>query len=254
MAFGENSFLTGDNGRDMIWNPSNVSQDNNGNFHFGGQQPIYVFGVNVHGYTDNSKNCPYYDGKNNWVYDKVATDNVSDYLSVFQNLLWIANPLAIKNNFSIETDCKISVRVNKEYNDFTATGLNNGQPMYGWEMDDVATTVASKDRQVDALSLINVVPNPYYAFSTYAKNRLDTKVKITNLPENCVIKIYNISGKLIRTFKKSSPLSYVDWDLKNNQAIPIASGVYLIHVEVEGVGSTVIKFFGGMRQIDLETI
>jgi hypothetical protein len=126
--------------------------------------------------------------------------------------------------------------------------------MYGWEMDEVATTVASKDRQVDALSLINVVPNPYYAFSTYEKNRLDTKVKITNLPENCVIKIYNISGKLIRTFKKASPLSYVDWDLKNNQAIPIASGVYLIHIEVEGIGSTVIKFFGGMRQIDLETI
>jgi hypothetical protein len=126
--------------------------------------------------------------------------------------------------------------------------------MYGWEMDEVATTVASKDRQVDALSLINIVPNPYYAFSTYEKNRLDTKVKITNLPENCVIKIYNISGKLIRTFKKASPLSYIDWDLKNSQAIPIASGVYLIHVEVEGVGSTVIKFFGGMRQIDLETI
>jgi hypothetical protein len=69
-----------------------------------------------------------------------------------------------------------------------------------------------------------------------------------------VVKIYNISGKLIRTFKKASPLSYVDWDLKNNQAIPIASGVYLIHIEVEGIGSTVIKFFGGMRQIDLETI
>ena len=134
MAFGENSFLTGDNGRDMIWNPSNVSHDSNGDFHFGGQHAIYVFGVNVHGYTDNSKNCPYYDGKNNWVYDKLTSDNVSDYLSVFQNLLWIANPLAIKNNFSIETDCKISVRVNKEYNDFTATGLNKGKPMYAWEI------------------------------------------------------------------------------------------------------------------------
>ena len=254
MAFGENSFLTGDNGRDMIWNPSNISQDNNGDFHFGGQHAIYVFGVNVHGYTDNSKNCTYYDGVNNWVYDKLATDNVTDYLSVYQNLLWIANPIAIKKTFSIETECTISVRVNKEFNDFTATGLNNGQPMYGWEMDEVATTVASNDRKVDALSLINVVPNPYYAFSSYEKNRLDTKVKITNLPENCIIKIYNISGKLIRTFKKSSPISYVDWDLKNNQAIPIASGVYLIHVEVYGVGSTVIKFFGGMRQIDLETI
>jgi hypothetical protein len=42
--------------------------------------------------------------------------------------------------------------------------------------------------------------------------------------------------------------------MKNNQAIPIASGVYLIHVEVPGVGETIIKFFGGVRQIDLENI
>jgi len=256
MAFGENSFLGGDNGRDLIWNPSNVITDAEGNFHFGGQHPIYVFGVNVNGNSKAETNCPYYDGKNNWVYDKLvsASKNFSDYRDVYRSLVWVVNPVSTTKQFKIETECKISVRVNKEFNDFTATGLNNGRPMYGWEMDEVATSVASKDRQVDALSLINVVPNPYYAFSTYEKNRLDTKVKITNLPENCVIKIYNISGKLIRTFKKSSPLSYVDWDLKNSQAIPIASGVYLIHVEVEGVGSTVIKFFGGMRQIDLETI
>jgi hypothetical protein len=49
-------------------------------------------------------------------------------------------------------------------------------------------------------------------------------------------------------------LYYQDWDLKNNQAIPIASGIYLIHVDVPGVGSTVVKFFGGMRQVDLENI
>jgi hypothetical protein len=113
-----------------------VIQDNNGDFHFGGQHAIYVFGVNVHGYADNSKNCPFYDGKNNWVYDKLSKDNVSDYLSVYQSLLWVANPIAISNAFNIETECTISVRVNKEYNDFTATGLNNGRPMYGWEINN----------------------------------------------------------------------------------------------------------------------
>jgi len=42
--------------------------------------------------------------------------------------------------------------------------------------------------------------------------------------------------------------------LKNSQGIPISGGVYLIHVEVPGVGETILKFFGGMRQPDLENI
>ncbi|MES2589795.1 MAG: T9SS type A sorting domain-containing protein, partial [Bacteroidota bacterium] len=106
----------------------------------------------------------------------------------------------------------------------------------------------------EALDLINVVPNPYYAFSEYERSRIDTRVKITNLPDVCTIKIYNISGKLIRTFKKDSPVTSIDWDLKNMKQVPIASGVYLIHVEVPGAGERILKFFGGVRQIDLENI
>jgi flagellar hook assembly protein FlgD len=74
------------------------------------------------------------------------------------------------------------------------------------------------------------------------------------LPDQCIVKIYNISGKLIRTFKKDNPVTSLEWDLKNNKGIPIASGVYLIHVEVEGVGEKIVKFFGGIRQPDLENI
>ena len=84
--------------------------------------------------------------------------------------------------------------------------------------------------------------------------RLDNKVKITNLPEICKISIYSVNGKLLRTFSKDSPQTYIDWDLKNHQAIPIAGGIYLIHVEVPGIGERVVKFFGGMRQIDLHGI
>ena len=86
-------------------------------------------------------------------------------------------------------------------------------------------------------------------------------MKITNLPAKCNISIYNLSGKLIRSFKIDHTADdienrdyFIDWDMKNNQAIPIASGVYLIHVEVPDVGETIIKFFGGMRQPDLENI
>jgi WD40 repeat protein len=131
--------------------------------------------------------------------------------------------------------------------------------MYSWSMDDIATVTASQDQLKDALKLINVVPNPYYAFSEYERSRLDTRVKITNLPEKCNVKIYSVNGKLIRSFKKDSPITSLDWDLTNNKAIPIAGGVYLIHVEVYDnngnvVGERVLKFFGGLRQVDLQGI
>jgi len=113
------------------------------------------------------------------------------------------------------------------------------------------------DRKVmadEGLDLINVVPNPYYAYSAYETGRLDTRVKITNLPDKCTIHIYNVAGQLIKTFKKDSPITSVEWDLKNNAGTPISSGVYLIHVSVPNVGDRIIKFFGGMRRPDMENI
>ncbi|MEY4991624.1 MAG: hypothetical protein RI948_493, partial [Bacteroidota bacterium] len=68
------------------------------------------------------------------------------------------------------------------------------------------------------------------------------------------VRIYTANGKLVRTFKKDSPQTYIDWDLTNFKAIPVAGGIYLIHVDVPNVGERVLKFFGGMRQADLQGI
>ncbi|PKP23021.1 MAG: hypothetical protein CVU05_01200, partial [Bacteroidetes bacterium HGW-Bacteroidetes-21] len=103
----------------------------------------------------------------------------------------------------------------------------------------------------DALDLIRAVPNPYYGYSAYEKSQLENLVKFTNLPQQCTITVYTVNGTLIRRFKKDSPLSYQDWDLKNDYGIPIASGVYIIHVDAPGIGEKVIKWFGAMRPIDL---
>ena len=255
MGFGENSFLGSDNGKDMKWNPSSVLYDASGNPHMGGQQPIYVFGVNVNGYdVSKNANCPYYDGKNNWIYDKMKEETQLSYLYVYHSLLWIANTITVDKSEFLSTNVRISVNVNKQYNDFVSSNINKGKPMYSWSMDNITSKTASLDQRKDALSIINVVPNPYYAFSSYERNRLDTRVKIINLPDKCTVKIYNVGGKLIRTFIKDTPLNYIDWDLKNHQSIPISSGVYLIHIEVPGVGETILKFFGGIRQFDLENI
>ena len=126
--------------------------------------------------------------------------------------------------------------------------------MYSWKMDDISTGTQSDDQLKSALDMINVVPNPYYAFSQYERNRLDTRIKITNLPERCSVNIYSVNGKLVRSFEKDSPVTSLDWNLTNNVNIPIASGIYLIHVDVPGIGERVLKFFCGMRQVDLQGI
>jgi hypothetical protein len=105
------------------------------------------------------------------------------------------------------------------------------------------------------------VPNPYYAYSNYETSQIDTRVKITNLPPKCTITIYSVDGTLIRQFKRDNDSeTFLDWDLKNSANIPVSSGLYLIHISAQGLGESgneaaqrVIKWFGVMRPIDLNT-
>lgn len=249
IAFGENSFLAADGGSDMIWNPSDRTTDNANRPVMGGMQPVYVFGYNI-----GNSGCPYYTEGNNWVYDQMMKNTGAEVKKVYEALAWVYMPLRVAGHKMLESDVTINVNINKEYSEFQRTGRNNAKPMFGFSLDGYAPIIGSDAEMAEALKLINVVPNPYYAYSAYENSRLDTRVKITNLPDKCDIHIYNVSGKLIRTYKKDSPITSVEWDLKNNKGIPIASGVYLIHVNVPNVGEVVVKFFGGMRQPDMENI
>jgi hypothetical protein len=58
----------------------------------------------------------------------------------------------------------------------------------------------------------------------------------------------------VKTIKKANTNTYEDWNLKNDIGIPVASGVYLIHVHVPAVGDAIVKAFIGMRTSDLENI
>jgi hypothetical protein len=146
----------------------------------------------------------------------------------------------------------IKLRINKEYKNYVATGENGGKPMYSWSMDKIATEVGASDALQEVLDLINIVPNPYNAFSEYERNKIDNRVKITNLPEKCTISIYTTNGKLVKRIEKDSPVTFEDWTLTNYANIPVASGVYLIHVDVPNVGYRVLKAFIAMRMVDLQ--
>jgi hypothetical protein len=270
MAFGENSFLGGENGSDMIWNPTDRVVSNVGTPLMGGMHPIYVFSCDqakINGYTSGFDMPAYIpsvaenDATNELLIKlrEVEKNNSTSRRQFYGSLTWIAYPLA-NQGYELDpvkglpTTATIKLRINKEYKNYTCTGLNAGKPMYSWSMDKIATQVGQSKALQEVLDMINVVPNPYYAFSEYERSRLDTRVKITNLPEKCTVSIYTTSGKLVRTFKKDSPVTSLDWDLTNHKAIPVAGDVYLIYVEVPDIGTRVLKFFGGMRQVDLQGI
>ena len=101
---------------------------------------------------------------------------------------------------------------------------NNGLPLYGFSTTGQAVLVHQPEVAETACDMIDVVPNPYYAFSGYETSRLDNRVKFINLPQTCTISIYNVSGTLIRKYRKDNSLTYLDWDLKNHVNVPIAGG------------------------------
>jgi len=271
LAFGEDSWLTGENGNDMMWNPtSHVVSGLGGETVAAGQHWIYVFKNKA--YEDNNTALvPAYDN-GQFLYQELSNSGLSssNWKKIFRACTWVGSG-ALATGYSllsveeglIPNELRVSLRVSKEYEKFryndgdisagsVGSSLNNWRPLYRFSTRGIAATTYDHTTAVSALDMINVVPNPYYAFSAYETSKLDNRVKITNLPAECVVTIYDMNGTLIRQFKKADPLTSLDWDLKNHKNIPIASGTYIIHVNVPGVGEKILKWFGVMRPIDLD--
>ncbi|MBI3501585.1 MAG: hypothetical protein HY063_07310 [Bacteroidetes bacterium] len=291
------------NGADMTWNPTStkygsapwaMGKQASGTDPalFGGYHYIYIFGHNRDVSSVQTITVPRYDGckqirttmgLNN---GQPANPQLKD---IYRDAMWVNIPLLNSGHSLLESDVTVRLRVAKSYKigyspaltvvgtkniiadtASTAFGQNRNLPMYTFSTDGIATHTNLNDSAVSALDLINVVPNPYYAYSGYETKGVETKILITNLPEQCTISIYNLGGTLIRRIKKgeaydphpafdsevkSNALSTWDgsryWDLKNNAGTPISSGVYIIHIEVPGVGEKILKWFGIMRPLDV---
>ena len=252
---------------------------------FGGKHYIYVFGHNGNKlfpsndphFPNQKKKMPRYDG-GAFTHNMLSVATMSDASNlyaraVYGDAMWVNIPLLVPGHSLFETDVKVRLRVAKSYQfgyagliapltDTSLTATNHNLPMYDFNTADIGTKTSDADAAANALDLINVVPNPYYAYSGYELSTAEVKVKITNLPEKCTVTIYTLNGTLVRAFKVDQPgyardkmgvaVTSIDWDLKNQVRIPISSGLYIIHIDVPDVGEKNIKWFGVMRPIDLE--
>ena len=107
---------------------------------------------------------------------------------------------------------------------------------------------------------VNVFPNPLYGFNpatSYTNTPADEPfVTFSNLPMDITITIYSLSGNKLRTLTtddKSAPTSpFIEWDLKNDSGIRVASGLYIAIVNSPKYGQKILKFSIIMPQKQLQ--
>ena len=88
---------------------------------------------------------------------------------------------------------------------------------------------------------INVFPNPYYGYHYRETSPTNHYVTFSHLPDNATIRVFDISGVLVKTITHESTKGQFDsWDLQNDNNYPVASGIYIVHVDMPELGTTKI--------------
>ena len=95
-----------------------------------------------------------------------------------------------------------------------------------------------------------VVPNPYVGAASFEPQRFavsgrgERKIEFRNLPANCTIRIYTVTGEFVKDLVHDGNINegIVTWDLRNSSNLEIAPGLYIYHVDGPGVGTFIGKF------------
>ena len=106
-------------------------------------------------------------------------------------------------------------------------------------------TIAKED-----VKKINVFPNPYYGSNPQEASANETFVTFNHLPQRATIRIFNLAGQLVRKIEKDSPAQFEIWELQNDHGIPVASGIFIVYIEMPDLSETkILKLAVIQRQI-----
>ena len=96
---------------------------------------------------------------------------------------------------------------------------------------------------VSDLSKVRVVPNPYRVASGFKEEEHLRQLRFTNLPEECTIRIFSLTGEKVTSFDhKNAESGNAWWDMRSINNQEIAPGLYIFHVESSGLEPIVGKF------------
>jgi len=130
--------------------------------------------------------------------------------------------------------------------------ITTTKPFYAGDYFSFTTLAATNDKDLanEELGKIKVVPNPYVSTAKwerrtlYQSGRGERRIDFIHLPNQCTIRIYTMSGALVKTLTKDSgPYDgSLSWNLVTEDGMDCAYGVYIYHVDAPGIGEYVGKF------------
>ena len=95
----------------------------------------------------------------------------------------------------------------------------------------------------DNLDNVSVVPNPYIISSRFNESTNGNRIRFTNLPQQCNINIYTISGEFVKTINHDDSFKGSSfWDLENSSGRTVAPGLYIYTLETSNGLTKVGKF------------
>ena len=201
-GFVENS---GSTSEDQTWLPANTEEDRN----LGGREYLFLFKSD---YSDQPL-------------DRYSTMSILGDAGAFDVLYagWLK--LRDEHDSSELADGQVMR--------FTPYRVNTKEDVFRFE---VPGALFDGDLQKEDVALINVFPNPYYGVNEAEVSPYSHFVTFSHLPQRATVRLYDLAGNLVRVLEKSDPDPFLRWDLNNHNGLPVASGIYLAHVELPDVG------------------
>lgn len=255
MAFGEDSGLPGENGQDMIWNPTaNIWSNPVHKPLFGGKHYIYIFShtsdliASPVGFPGLPGSIPRYDGGLaiwkllNTI--KMTSSNDNAKKIVYNDAMWVNIPLLSTGHQLLESDARIRIRVSQKYaygfsarNGTTASStsvvdtltnpFNKNFPLYNFSSANISTSIVKNN--INDFN-VNVFPNPANNEATFV---------LEGSSGTWQLGIYDINGKKIINYDRINEKQY------NISCENMSAGIYFYLINnAEGkskVGKLIVK-------------
>ncbi len=110
-----------------------------------------------------------------------------------------------------------------------------GVDKYMFSTKDLVITYSKEKAKVD-VEKINVFPNPYYAANALEPDRFNRFVTFNHLPQKVIVRIFTLGGVQVRKLEKNDESQFLQWDLKNEAGLPVASGLYIAYIDMPEIG------------------
>ena len=127
------------------------------------------------------------------------------------------------------------------------------KPFSSQDIFEFSTTgwQAPAQERENVLDNIYVVPDPYVAVnalepkqSAALSGRGERRIDFVNLPIQCTIRIFTVSGQLVAVIEHEGfrDNGRESWDLTTREGLEIAYGIYFFQVDAPGIGQKLGKF------------